>query len=178
MDDPAAFMQELEGVEQIKDDFLSAMGKLAATVSIVTTSSAGERSGLTATALCSAKVEPPSMLICVTKTAGTHAMITQSKRYCVNMLQTEQVEVARTFAGMTGHIGEERFTHAGVWSTVDDLPVLTGALSSIRCAVSQALDIGTHTIFVGQVHGILTNPGAEPLLYADKTFSRLVPLGD
>src|SRR6185436_15849319 len=52
--------------------FKAGMRSLAGAVNIITSAHAGHRYGMTATAVCSASAEPPTVLVCINKLATTH----------------------------------------------------------------------------------------------------------
>jgi flavin reductase (DIM6/NTAB) family NADH-FMN oxidoreductase RutF len=158
------------------DSFKQGMRQLAATVTIVTTEHDGERCGLTATAVCSLSADPPTLLVCVNREAGTHDRIRFSRRFCVNVLSDEDTALSRRFAGPEK--GEARFA-IGVWRTgVTGAPILDHALASFDCELIEHVEAGTHTIFIGRVIAVETNPGRRPLLYADGDYSGLAALED
>ena len=55
--------------------FRIGMRTLAGAVNIITSSQGGRRYGMTATAVCSATAEPPTVLVCINKIATTHAAV-------------------------------------------------------------------------------------------------------
>ena len=52
--------------------FRLAMRKLASTVTVLTTREADEHHGMAATAVTSLSTEPPSLLVCVNRSASLH----------------------------------------------------------------------------------------------------------
>jgi len=158
------------------DTYKQGMRQLAAAVTIVTTEHEGQRCGLTATAVCSLSADPPTLLVCVNRSAAAHDRIKLGRRFCVNVLSDEDAALSRRFAGLEK--GEARFT-AGVWRTaVTGAPVLDHALASFDCELIEQVEAGTHTIFIGRVHAVETRPGRRPLLYADGDYSGLAALED
>jgi flavin reductase (DIM6/NTAB) family NADH-FMN oxidoreductase RutF len=85
--------------------FRQGMRRLAAGVTIVTTIHDGERSGLTATAVTSLSVDPPQLLVCVNREAGSHDLIRRGERMCVNVLSHAHKNLAARFAGQGGITG-------------------------------------------------------------------------
>lgn len=164
------------------DDFKAGMRRLAAGVSVITTSSdAGDRLGITATAVCSLTIDPPSLLVAVNRSTGTGAVIAETGRLCVNVLAVEHRDVACMFAGMTGVNGPERFA-VGTWMTaVTGAPVLSDALASFDCRTKASFDHGTHTVFVGEVQAVHLNAGdgvRQPLVYVNGNFTQIAePVG-
>ena len=59
--------------EELLSSFRTAMRHVAATVYAVTTGHGGGRYGILATAVSSLSFEPPSLLVCVNRSASLHA---------------------------------------------------------------------------------------------------------
>ncbi|WP_031336150.1 flavin reductase family protein [Rhodopseudomonas sp. B29] len=151
-------------------DFRSAMRHVPGAVSIVTTGQAPNRHGLTLTAGCSLSTAPPSVLVCVNRSAGAHDTILSSESFCWNILGVEHLGLARTFSGQDGSKGDIRFGD-GLWCSLKTgAPSLIGAICSFDCRVVDAHSAGSHTIFTGQVVAQTTRAGSEPLVYVDGSF--------
>ena len=150
------------------------MRTLAGAVNIITSTHAGHRYGLTATAVCSATAEPPTVLACINRLANTHGAVAKSKVFCVNVLRAEDWDLSTTFSGAQS--GEARFK-SGKWSHLaTGSPVLLDALVSFDCRVVKKLAHGSHTIFLGQVEQILLGQKGKPLLYSDGQYAKLASL--
>src|ERR671911_1827822 len=89
------------------EQFKSGMRALAGAVNIITSNNAGHRYGMTATAVCSATADPPTVLACINKLATTHGAVAKSKAFCVNVLRAEDWELSTSFSGAQS--GETRF---------------------------------------------------------------------
>ncbi len=125
------------------------MRRLASGVALITTSHEGRRFGMTATAVTSLSMEPPSLLVCVNQSASVHFPIASRETFCVNLLGASHAHLGRLFSARPG--GEARFQY-GTWTEDEDgLPLLEGSQASISCKVSLITNHGTHTIFVGEV---------------------------
>jgi flavin reductase len=156
------------------EQFRLGMRSLAGAVNVVTTTHAGQQFGLTATAVCSATAEPPTVLICVNRHAATHAAIAQAGTFCVNVLRIEDAALANAFSGR--QTGAARF-RSGEWLRLaTGAPALASALASFDCRVAGKLDHGTHTVFLGEVLGLVLGRKGEPLLYAGGQYARLTAL--
>jgi flavin reductase (DIM6/NTAB) family NADH-FMN oxidoreductase RutF len=150
------------------------MRSLAHAVNVITAAHDGRRYGMTATAVCSATAEPPTVLVCLNKNSATHAGVLRSKAFCVNVLRAEDSEVSNHFSGAQS--GEGRFK-AREWSRLaTGSPVLVDALVSFDCRVVKKLAHGTHTIFLGQVEQVLFGKKGRPLLYSGGQYSKLASL--
>ena len=159
---------------QTQTSFRDAMRRLAATVTIISTGGRGRRHGITATAVTSLSMDPPSLLVCVNRAGSLHVLLTENDRFCVNLLRSEQARLSDAFSGKL--TSEERFLH-GAW--VDDaegLPYLADAQASIFCRKENAVQHGSHTIFIGVVDSVLTMDDVCPLIYSDGKYGRCSPL--
>src|SRR5258706_12639542 len=86
------------------EQFKVGMRTLAGAVNIITSMQAGRRYGMTATAVCSATADPPTVLACINRLATTHGAVAKSKAFCVNVLRAEDWELSTTFSG--AQVGE------------------------------------------------------------------------
>ena len=155
-------------------DFRFAMRRVASSVTIITGAHQGRRGGLTATAVCPVCIDPPSLLVCVNRTSKTHGLITGSRRFGVNVLEAGHRDVAETFAGRTGHDGDDKFVAAGLWEDGEaSLPMLREAIAFIACRIVREVVVETHTVFVGLVEKSVARSDGLPLLYADRQFARM-----
>ena len=156
------------------EQFKAGMRTLAGAVNIVTSTHAGHRYGMTATAVCSAAAEPPTVLACINRLASTHGAVAKSKVFCVNVLRAEDWELSTSFSG--AHSGEGRFNSRDWTRLVTGSPVLIDALVSFDCRVAKTLAHGTHTVFLGEVEQILIGKKGKPLLYSDGQYAKLASI--
>jgi len=154
--------------------FKLGMRTLAGAVNIVTSTQGGRRYGMTATAVCSATAEPPTVLACINRLATTHGAVAKSKVFCVNVLRVEDWELSTTFSG--GQSGDARFRTRNWTRLATGAPVLIDSLVSFDCRVVKKLVHGTHSIFLGQVEQILLGQKGKPLLYSDGQYAKLASL--
>ena len=78
--------------ERLDADPLSlkeAMRRLVGGVVIITAGMGEERTGLTATSAVSLSMDPPTMLICVNKTASSYPVIVKRRHFCVNVVHAD-----------------------------------------------------------------------------------------
>jgi flavin reductase (DIM6/NTAB) family NADH-FMN oxidoreductase RutF len=145
--------------------FRSAMRELPGSVTIVTAGEGHDRRGLTATAICSLSVDPPSLIACVNRQTDGYAAITRYGAFCVNVIAAEHEALADRFAGRDGARGVERF-EKGVWTTlVTGAPVLEDALAAFDCEVIEAIDYSSHTVFIGGVRATSVAQHRAALVY-------------
>lgn len=157
---------ESVSVRVSSDEFKAAMRRFATGVAVVTTTHDERIHGFTANAFASVTAQPPTVLICVNRTARAHPLISASQRFCVNILAAEQQALAEQFAG-----GEPQTRFDGVAYRLgpSGSPVLAGTLAYVDCTLAEELTSGTHTIFLGLVIEAGERDG-EPLGYYDRRY--------
>lgn len=152
-------------------DFKQSMRNIASPVGVVTTRHGDVRHGLTATAICSVSMEPPSMLVCVNRSASAEKLIAESGAFAINMLSEDQHNVARLFS-TPGLAPEGRYAE-GEWHYLETgSPVLNGATVSFDCLVEKCIEWGTHNLYIGRVVATETFDH-EILLYKDGAFRQV-----
>jgi flavin reductase len=155
--------------------FKLGMRNLAGAVNIITSLHAGKLHGMTATAVCSASAEPPTVLVCINQGAATHKAIAESGVFCVNVLRHEDQQLSGVFSG--AQKGDARFRPERWARLATGSPVLLNALVSFDCRVVNRLVHGTHTIFLGEVQQLQIGRKGKPLLYSDGQYAKLASLG-
>ena len=153
-------------------EYRRVMGHFATGVTIITTCDAeGRPAGLTANAFASVSIDPPLVLVCVDRTAETHALITRAGHFAVNVLGDAQEALARRFSEKDR---ERRFEGVAWREEATGAPVLADVLAWIDCRVQARTGGGDHTIFVGEVAAADALEGA-PLLFYRAGFGRFTP---
>ena len=156
--------------------FRAAMRRFATTVSVVTCAHGGSRFGMSATAITSLSLDPPSLLVCVNKSAATHRVLSRGGRFCVNVLRSVHVGLSQAFSGRLK--GEDRFRLGNWGQTEEGLPFLADAQANLFCEIVRIVDYETHTIFIASVYFARVQEGVDPLLYQDGKYAIAVPVSD
>jgi len=156
------------------DQFRLGMRSLAHAVTIVTAAHGGHRYGMTATAVCSASAEPPTVLVCLNRNSGTHGGVARCKAFCVNVLRADDSDLSNQFSGAQS--GEGRFKSREWSKLATGSPVLLDALVSFDCRLVKKLAHSSHTIFLGEVEQVLFGKKGRPLLYAEGQYAKLASL--
>nr|WP_246669274.1 MULTISPECIES: flavin reductase [unclassified Bradyrhizobium] len=147
------------------------MARLGGAVNIVTTNGPAGQAGFTASAVCSVSDTPPTLLVCLNRSASVYELFKANRFLCVNTLTYRQEDIAVLFGGKTPMA--ERFA-AGVWSQrITGAPVLNGALASFDCEISETVEVGTHDVLFCTVLSAEVDISSEGLIYFDRRFHRL-----
>jgi flavin reductase len=154
----------IETDPDLAGDYRQAMRRVASTVNVITICVGGTPMGITATAMSSISVDPPSLLVCINRTATMHGSMEDVSHFRVNVLHRDQEEMARIFADRRHQA--LRFSEG--W-TVDceRPPRLVDAQASFLCRRIDHHRFGTHSIFIGQVEEVTVRDEVAPLVYLD-----------
>lgn len=148
-----------------------AMRSHAAAVTIISTGRPGERTGLTATSVCSLSDSPPTLIVCINRNASAHDLVRSTGAFGVNALRREQVELANTFAGRRAVAREQRFAGGVEWiSLITGAPILAQALVGFDCELVGEYSHETHSIFIGRVRAVKDDGFSDPLIYFGGAF--------
>jgi flavin reductase len=151
-------------VSALTHDFKQAMRRVASTVNVITVCVGGEPMGITATAMSSLSLDPPSLLICINRTASLHSPLEDVSHFCVNVLHRSQEEIAQIFADRSRR--DLRFA-TGWQVDCDRPPRLADAQAAILCRRIKHFPYGTHSIFIGEVEEVAVRGDVDPLVYVD-----------
>lgn len=151
-------------------EFRKAMGCFATGVTIVTVDLDGAVHGMTANAFASVSLDPPLVLVCVDRTASTHAHLHAKKRFGINVLCEDQRGISEYYA-RADRTYERAEAEAGARfdRTRHGTPMLHGSLAFLECRLHSAQEAGDHTIFIAEVEDVLVREG-EPLLFYRGTY--------
>ena len=152
-----------------KEEFKQALSRFASGVTVITTIDKDKKPhGITVSAFCSVSLEPPLILICIDKNAGSYGAFQESRSFVVNILGDDQQHISNQFAlpipdkfdGMDFHLNDQ------------EIPVLNEAIVNLECKLKESYEGGDHTIFVGQIEKSLVREG-DPLVYCSGNYHQL-----
>jgi flavin reductase (DIM6/NTAB) family NADH-FMN oxidoreductase RutF len=145
--------------------FRHAMRELASGVALVTTGSGETRAGCTATAVCSLSLEPPSLIVSISRGSATLARLRANGVFGVSILAAGHEDLANRFSGRNGVSGAVRFAGENWITLATGAPLLRDALTAIDCEVQEIIERHTHAIVIGEVKALRRNSGAPALLH-------------
>lgn len=147
-----------------------ALGCFATGVAILTTTDAdGRPVGLTANSFCSVSLDPPLVLFCLDRRAGSLPAFERAESFAVNILHSGQRDISNRFVAKN----VDRFADTG-WETWEAAaPIIQDAMVKLECAKHTAIDGGDHRIFIGRVRDLWFDAAHEPLLYFQGQYRRL-----
>ena len=155
-----------------REDFKEAMSRFASGVTVVTCFDGEQTRGITVSAFLSVSLEPPLVLVSISKDAQLAPLLASSEGYGVSLLSAEQHTVSDHFAGW----GPEGFEPA--LEALAGEQVLADALAGLSCQIRERVDAGDHQLLIGEVRAITLGASLEPLLYAQRGYRRLAPAAE
>jgi flavin reductase (DIM6/NTAB) family NADH-FMN oxidoreductase RutF len=159
--------------DDLRSQFRAAMRRHPAAVTIVTAADDRRHHGMTATAVTSLSLEPPSLIVCVNRITLLHDILVSARRFCVNLLGSGQAHLSGAFSGSVPP--EKRF-ELGAWQrTTEGIDFLEDAQANIFCRRVAVVPYGTHAIFIGEVECVRLSSPVAPLIYHDAAYCTSAP---
>jgi flavin reductase (DIM6/NTAB) family NADH-FMN oxidoreductase RutF len=146
---------------------LKALYKLGYGLYIVTSLKENKLNGQIANTVFQITSEPPTIAVSINKTNLTHEFIKQSKIFAASILAQD------TPLSFIGHFGFKSGRDLDKLSGINYKIGETGAplvtdntLAYLEATVTKEVDVGTHTIFIGELVGAEVIKEGEPMTYA------------
>ncbi|WP_412080805.1 flavin reductase family protein [Streptomyces sp. SCL15-4] len=150
--------------------FRSVLGRFCSGVTVVTAMGPTGPAGFTCQAFSSLSLDPPRVILCVSRASTSWPVIRSSAAFCVNVLAEEQRSLCERFA----RSGGEKFDGVAWTASPDGAPRLKGATAWIDCRVHTEHDGGDHLVVIGDVRRLEAPADTpQPLLYYRGRYARL-----
>jgi len=111
--------------------------------------------------------EPPTIAVCINKQNLTHEFISESKVFAVSILS---LDTPLSFIGNFGFKSGrdvDKFKDVNYKPGETKAPILLDhSLAYLEARVINQVDVGTHTIFIGELAGADVLKEGEPMTYA------------
>src|ERR1700722_12856955 len=145
--------------------FRSAMRQLTGGVSVITAGRGRDISGMTVTSVSSLSVDPPALIVSVSRTTSSLPLVKRYGFFGVNILTSDQVDIAERFTGKDGLKGADRFAGAEWITRASGVPLLVGALAAIDCEVEHIVERHSHAVVIGRALDLQLSPRTAALAY-------------
>ncbi|MBS9778288.1 MAG: flavin reductase family protein [Gammaproteobacteria bacterium] len=146
----------------MQESFKKAMSRFATGVCVVTFENpeTGKFDGVTISAFSSVSLSPLKILFCLGNLGTTNSTFANVSSFAVNILNSEQTNLAYKFAG------NDYSEIEGSIVNIDELPCIKNSLVTAVCEKGNIYTEGDHDIIIGNVTEIkLGDEKLEPLLY-------------
>jgi flavin reductase (DIM6/NTAB) family NADH-FMN oxidoreductase RutF len=146
------------------------MRRLPTSVSVVTAEVDGRRYGITVGSLVSLSLEPPFVGMSVSRDTQLNSLLKEAESFAVSALAGDQDWIAQHFARSVPPLI--------LWNGIplrdaEGPPQIEGALGWLHCRRDRWIEVGTHTLFVGEVLEVEQGRAAQALLYAHRSYHAL-----
>jgi len=156
--------------DELRETFKRALRRFPAAVSVITSADQDRRHGMTATAVTSLSLDPPSLIVCINQATLLHDIMLLARRFCVNVLRDDQAHISDNFAGRSGVQGAAKFDCA-TWTTqLTGAPRVVDCLVAFDCRVTASERVGSHFVVFGSVQDIFVAGTGAPLIYANRAY--------
>jgi flavin reductase (DIM6/NTAB) family NADH-FMN oxidoreductase RutF len=147
------------------DDFRGAMRNLVGAVSVITAGRGSDITGMTVTSVSSLSLDPPTLIVNVNRASSTWPVLKRYGIFGINILTSDQLDIADRFSGKNGLKGRERFAGAEWIARGAGAPLLVGATAAIDCEVEEVFERHSHAIVIGRVRDLLLSKHESALAY-------------
>ena len=151
--------------EVTASDFRNAMRQLTGGVSVVTAGRGRDISGMTVTSVSSLSVDPPALIVSINRESSSWPLVKRYGFFGVNILTSDQIDIAERFTGKSGLKGADRFRGARWITRASGAPLLAEALAAIDCEVEDVIERHSHAIVIGRVLDVAVSARTAALAY-------------
>jgi flavin reductase (DIM6/NTAB) family NADH-FMN oxidoreductase RutF len=119
---------------------------------VLGTRAGDRRNGMTLNWASQVSFDPKLVAVSVEKEAVTHHLIVEGGVFCLNLVDREDRAIVRKFTKPVEVDLEARTLNGFPYHDgLSGAPVLDQAVAYVDCAVRQSVDVGDHTLFLGEV---------------------------
>lgn len=158
----------MQSVQITPAEFRKVLSTFATGVTVVTTQVNDKVHGMTANAFTSVSLNPPLVLVAVSKDAETHQYIQETGKFGISILSGKQSDLSNYYAGKPDPEIEATLHY----EYINEIPVLGTCLSNLVCNLWAQYEGGDHTLFVGEVTALRLLQG-DPLLFFQSRYHEL-----
>jgi flavin reductase (DIM6/NTAB) family NADH-FMN oxidoreductase RutF len=161
----------MDDLTALREELKHFMRRFPQGVTLVTTYATGRNVGITISSFTSISLNPPLILISISKDANSYMDFVSCDSFNVQLLAANQESIAERFAKKIKH--EEKFS--GLKYTCDSKrnPVIDGTIANLECSKFQVIDAGDHSLILGRVENANVLRDLQPLIYHERAFTTI-----
>lgn len=107
----------------------------------------GRPRGFTANSFTSVSLDPPLVLVCIARTAGSYPLFSTTPQFAINILSEEQRPLSSRFASKEA----DKFSGVAWQAGRTGSPLIAATVAWLDCRTERQIDAGDHLILVGRV---------------------------
>jgi 3-hydroxy-9,10-secoandrosta-1,3,5(10)-triene-9,17-dione monooxygenase reductase component len=148
--------------------YKNTLGHFASGVTIVSGIYKGKVHGFTCQSFSALSMDPPLVMLAVSKASVSWPPISKSRRMSISILAEDQGNLARQFAVS----GVEKFKNVDFRLSDLGLPLIDGAQAYIECEIKRRISAGDHIVVIGEILNLVSTNSWSPLIYYRGKFGR------
>ncbi|MFA6549508.1 MAG: flavin reductase, partial [Candidatus Margulisiibacteriota bacterium] len=134
---------------------------------IISAAKDGKLNGQIANAMIQVTAEPATIAISINRKNLTHDFISTSRKFAVSILDKDTPMTLIGQFGFKSGRDINKFEGIGYKMGANGAPIVTDhAIGFIEAQVTGQIEVGTHTVFIGQVEDAEVLNSLEPMTYA------------
>jgi flavin reductase (DIM6/NTAB) family NADH-FMN oxidoreductase RutF len=133
---------------EINENIIETLGKITYGLYVLTTKKGEEINGMIASWVSQVSFSPPLVMVGVRKNRYSHKMIDETGIFALNVLAKEDINLVSRFKGPDP---KEKFKGLKWKTKATGAPILEETLAYMDCKLTDSVNTGDHTIFIGQI---------------------------
>lgn len=140
-----------------------AVSRFATGVAVVASAIGERRAGMTANALFSLSLSPPSIIVSMQKDAESTRLVREAKKAAISFLSADQRRVSELFA--MHNMTDEKFAESSYHTGPAGQPIINGSISAMEVDVVQIISAADHELVFCNITSIEHCDDRLPLIY-------------
>jgi flavin reductase (DIM6/NTAB) family NADH-FMN oxidoreductase RutF len=139
-------------------------------VYVVTTRLGEKVNGMTAAWVSQVSLNPLLVMVSIAPPRYSHSLIKESGVLAINVLTSEQVDLAKRFGYKSGR-KIDKFAGLDYLTATSGAPILPQAYAFLDLKLAHTFTAGDHSLFVGEVlEAKILHPQSQPLIFKKSDF--------
>jgi len=151
--------------------YKKAISRFPTGVAVISSSFDGRKAGMTANAILSLSIQPPTVVMSMLCTSDTTRTVENSGAAVISFLSHDQQSISELFAS---HVSPKiKFERTAHHTGRNGQPVIDGASSVLEVEVKDVVKAGDHDLIIARVTHASVDSGKMPLLYWGSRYGTL-----
>jgi flavin reductase (DIM6/NTAB) family NADH-FMN oxidoreductase RutF len=147
-----------------------AFAALSHGIYVITTRVGEKINGMTAAWVSQVSLKPLLVMVSIAPSRHTHTMILESGAFAINVLTSDQVDLAKRFGFQSGR-KIDKLAGLETFAAPSGAPLLPQAYAYLDLKLVHTFAAGDHTLFVGEVlEAKILHPESRPLIFKKSDF--------
>jgi flavin reductase (DIM6/NTAB) family NADH-FMN oxidoreductase RutF len=139
-------------------------------VYVVTTRLGDKVNGMTAAWVSQVSLNPLLVMVSIAPPRYSHTLIQESGVFAINVLTSEQVDLAKRFGYKSGR-KIDKFAGLDYLTATSGAPILPQAYAFLDLKLAHTFTAGDHSLFVGEMlEAKILHPQSQPLIFKKSDF--------